>query len=99
MTVERLYRPAEVAELLGCSQWWVKEQARKRRVPFSWIGGSYRFTAEQVDEIVRLHEVLPTHGAPATNPIRRVTPIANGDAHPTGRLKARTPRRAARNAA
>ena len=38
------YRPADVARLLRCSQWWVKEQARHGRIPFSWIGGSYLFT-------------------------------------------------------
>lgn len=26
--VRPLYRPADVAKLLACSEWWVKEQAR-----------------------------------------------------------------------
>ena len=54
------YRPAEVAEMLRCSEWWVKEQARRRRVPFCWIGGGYLFTEEHVAAIVRLFEVRPT---------------------------------------
>ena len=37
------YRAAEVAEMLHCSEWWIKEQARKGRIPYSWIGGSYLF--------------------------------------------------------
>ena len=51
-----LYLPREVARLLKCSEWWVKEQARRRRVPFCWIAGGYRFTPDHVAEIVRLFE-------------------------------------------
>jgi excisionase family DNA binding protein len=60
------YRPAEVAKLLRCSEWWIKEQARRRRIPYAWIGGSYLFTAEHVNEIVRLFEIRPTGEAPMT---------------------------------
>lgn len=42
------YRAADVAERLHCSVWWVKEQARRRRIPYCWIGGSYRFTDEHI---------------------------------------------------
>jgi excisionase family DNA binding protein len=90
------YTPQEVAEMLRCSAWWVKEQARKRRIPFCWIGGGYRFTAEHLAEIARLFEVRPTAepGQPATRPagpVRRrpVTPDDGG----TVRLQARVPRR------
>ena len=54
-----LHRPADVAKMLQCSEWWVKEQARKRRIPFSLIGGSYRFTDEHVTEVIRLFEQHP----------------------------------------
>src|SRR4051812_4403275 len=90
------YRPAEVAAMLRCSEWWVKEQARKRRIPYSWIGGSYLFTQEHIAEIVRLFEVQPTvhtAGEPTTIPngpaMRRHTNDATG---PAVRLTARTPR-------
>jgi Helix-turn-helix domain len=93
-----LYRPAQVAKKLGCSEWWVKEQARQRRIPFSWIGGSYRFTDEHVVEIIRLFEVRPEHGGPAgsaagtsTTSKRPETPAA-----PVTRLRARSPRRTRR---
>ena len=100
MDPARLYRPAEVAELLGCSEWWVKEQARKRRIPYSRIGGSYRFTAEHVTEIVRLHEVQPAHTAPTGKPARRTPQLHVADAgQPTTGLRARPPRRTTRNAA
>jgi hypothetical protein len=96
------YRPAEVAAMLHCSQWWVKEQARRRRIPFCWIGGSYRFTAEHVAEIARLFEVRPIRPAdPVSTPVTAGPPVHSGhrgepadavDAGPTP-LRARTPRR------
>jgi hypothetical protein len=90
------YRPAEVATMLRCSEWWIKEQARKRRIPYSWIGGSYLFTDEHITEIVRLFEVRPVEvgelvdqpGAPA----RRSRTSSDGDA--PIRLQPRIPRRA-----
>lgn len=90
----RLYSLAEIATALGCSEWWVKEQARKRRIPFSWIGGSYRFTAEHLVEIIQTFEVRPKPGSPGTttsdpSPRRRTY----RPAPPTTRLQARPPRR------
>lgn len=89
------YRPNEVAKILRCSEWWVKEQARKRRIPFSWIGGRYLFTDEHVLEIVRLFETWPTREHVATvgshaipQPQRELSTV------PVVSLKARTPRRA-----
>ncbi|RKR89541.1 excisionase family DNA binding protein [Micromonospora pisi] len=90
-----LYRPAEVAKVLGCSEWWIREQARKRRIPFSWIGGSYRFTDGHLTEIIRLFEVRPTEAGPvsceqAQEPRARVPRAVQS----VTRLRARTPRRA-----
>src|SRR3954452_16910167 len=68
------YRPAEVARLLRCSEWWIKEQARRRRIPFCWIGGSYLFTEEHIAAIVRLFEGQPVEAvtsARSGGPARR----------------------------
>jgi hypothetical protein len=67
-------RPGEVAAILKCSEWWVKEQARRRRIPFSWIGGSYLFTRNHVAEIVALFETrpAPAHAATPAAPVRPV---------------------------
>jgi excisionase family DNA binding protein len=94
-----LLTPTEVAKALGCSEWWVKEQARKRRIPFAWIGGSYRFTHEHLAEIICLFEVRPSAGplppdAEATGVPRPRPSTVNP---PKTRLKARTPRRARRS--
>jgi len=89
------YRPAEVAALLRCSEWWVKEQARRRRIPYAWIGGSYLFTAEHIAEIVRRFEVQAADqpDAPA-KPGRTVRhrPDASEVGAPVS-LRARAPRR------
>jgi hypothetical protein len=86
-----------VAKALRCSEWWVKEQARRRRIPYCWIGGSYRFTADHLAEIVRLCEVRPTEQTgPADPPMRatgRNTSSAQ-DGHSPIVLRARPPRRA-----
>lgn len=94
-----VYLPRDIAKALHCSEWWVKEQARRGRIPFSKLGGSYRFTAEHFEEIMRVFESRPTENdssaatsaAPAQ---RRQTPPVTA---PVIRLKARTPRRAQRN--
>jgi len=96
------YRPAEVAAMLRCSEWWVKEQARRRRIPYSWIGGSYLFTQEHITEIVRLFEVQPVEaqgsGGERSMPRRR-RGMSTSDSNASVRLVARTPRRAREAAA
>jgi hypothetical protein len=89
------YRPAEVAALLRCSEWWVKEQARHRRIPYAWIGGSYLFTAAHVAEIVRRFEVQPVDNGATANVVRLPAPrpqAVDGGESPV-RLRARPPRR------
>jgi hypothetical protein len=91
-----LYRPADVAKMLQCSEWWIKEQARNRRIPYSWIGGSYRFTDDHVEEVIRLFEKRPEStgalpgGAAQLSTVRK-RQLSTGD---EAALRARTPRRA-----
>jgi hypothetical protein len=91
------YLAREVAAKLRCSEWWVKEQARNQRIPYSWIGGSYRFTAEHIRQIVALFERRPTGDPAASVPDQphacRPKPTPNGQ---VVRLTARRPRRARR---
>jgi hypothetical protein len=96
-----LYRPAEVAALLRCSEWWVKEQARRRRIPYIRAGGRYLFTAEHIAEIVRLCEVRPIDDPSivvTTTIPRSRTPEVEED-RAAVRLTARVPRRARRSEA
>ncbi|MDQ7910220.1 helix-turn-helix domain-containing protein [Phytohabitans sp. ZYX-F-186] len=90
------YRPAEVAQKLRCSEWWVKEQARNRRIPYRWIGGSYLFTDEDIAEILRLFKREPLAPVPSI-PTPRRSPEQPSDMEsrrPGFRLTARVPRRA-----
>jgi hypothetical protein len=91
-----LYLPRDVARILKCSEWWVKEQARKRRIPFCWIGGGYRFTPDHLAEIVRVFErktadaevvSMQTHRARRSGTARQPT-------NESAQLTARIPRRA-----
>jgi hypothetical protein len=88
------YRAVDVARLLHCSEWWVKEQARQRRIPFCWIGGSYLFTDDHITEIVRLFEVRPTEFTPAVSAPRVPRQRPATEAVPAIQLSARVPRRA-----
>ncbi|WP_419249124.1 helix-turn-helix domain-containing protein [Streptomyces luteogriseus] len=93
----RLYRPEEVAAVLGCSAWWVKDRARRRLIPFTRVGRAYRFTGEHLAEIIRMHEARPASpqqpsaAAPAPKaPTPRPSPRS---AVTPARLRARPPRR------
>ncbi|MFF1601908.1 helix-turn-helix domain-containing protein [Streptomyces mirabilis] len=94
----RLYVPEEVAAVLGCSAWWVKDRARRRLIPFTRVGRAYRFTGEHLAEIIRMHEARPAflqqHPAAARAPKLPTPQTSPPTAVPTARLRARSPRRA-----
>lgn len=98
-----VYLPCDVAKALHCSEWWVKEQARRGRIPFSRVGGRYRFTAEHFAEIMRIFESRPGNGRPAesSGTANAAAPAQRRQAArmtaPVTRLTARTPRRAERS--
>ena len=98
----RLHRPEDVAAVLGCSAWWVKDRARRRLIPYTRVGRAYRFTADHLAEIIRLNEkrpALPPQRHVPDVPSRRPVPEqrASQRAQPLpefARLRARPPRRA-----
>ena len=50
---EHTFSPEEVAQILGTSAWWVREQARSGRTAHLRVGkGRIRFTATQVATLV-----------------------------------------------
>lgn len=90
----RLLTPTEVARTLKCSEWWVKEQARRRRIPFTKAGGAYRFTIEHVHEIVHIFEQRPsTDQEPEAATGRRRRASVVEPVRPVVELRARRPRR------
>ncbi|MFD3561919.1 helix-turn-helix domain-containing protein [Streptomyces sp. NPDC058686] len=94
----RLYVPEEVAAVLGCSAWWVKDRARRRLIPFARVGRAYRFSGEHLAEIIRMHETRPAlpqqrAAAPAPSAKSPAPQSPSPSAAPTARLRARPPRR------
>lgn len=85
--MSRVYTAAQVAEQLQVKESWLRARCEGREVPFTMLGGSYRFTPEHVDAIVRQYEQTPASRRSATRA-----------ASPKGvtRLEARKPRGANR---
>ena len=55
----------EAAVILRVRRSWLERQAAARAIPFTMLGGAYRFTSGHLAEIVRLHENIPA-AAPET---------------------------------
>jgi excisionase family DNA binding protein len=49
----------EAAAILRVKPSWLERQAAARKIPFTMLGGSYRFTNEHLAAIVALHEKGP----------------------------------------
>lgn len=97
LALPHLYRPSEVAEALGCSEWWVKEQARRRRIPFTRVGGSYRFTAAHFVELVAVFEERPLRGLEGVPQVPAALPVRQDETVPKVQLRSKPPRRANRS--
>ncbi|OEU95526.1 excisionase [Streptomyces oceani] len=93
----RLHFPEDVAAVLGCSAWWVKDRARRRLIPFTRVGRAYRFTGEHLAEIIRMNEARPAtpqqQPAPTPAPQPATPRPSSPSAAPSQRLRARPPRR------
>lgn len=58
-----MHTAEEAARLLKVKRSWLERQAAARKIPFSMLGGSYRFSDRHLAEIIRLNEVVPAQGA------------------------------------
>ena len=54
-----LYTAEEAAEILRVKKSWLERQAAARKIPFTMLGRSYRFTSAHLSAIVRMHEQAP----------------------------------------
>lgn len=50
----------EAAAILRVRKSWLERQAACRKIPFTMLGGCYRFTEEHLVGIVRIFERTPT---------------------------------------
>jgi excisionase family DNA binding protein len=55
-----LYTAAEAAEILRVKRSWLERQAGARKIPFTMLGGAYRFTDGHLATIVQMHEKMPS---------------------------------------
>jgi excisionase family DNA binding protein len=75
--VPTLYTATEAAAILKVRQSWLERQAAARKIPFTLLGGCYRFTTAHLHDIVRIFEAgsagheLATHAAPSEPHQRR----------------------------
>jgi hypothetical protein len=95
-----LYTADEAAALLRVKPRWLKRQAATRKVPFTMLAGSYRFSARHLEEIMRMHENTPEREEPYTLPHRRTRRHRATDASDDGAAQLRPrpgPRRMARD--
>jgi len=51
-----LYTADEAALMLRVKPRWLKRQAAARKVPFTMLAGSYRFSDRHLEEITQMHE-------------------------------------------
>ena len=54
-----LYTTEEAAEILRVKKSWLERQAAARKIPFTMLGRSYRFTSAHLCAIVRMYEQAP----------------------------------------
>ena len=88
-----VYTLAEAAQLLRVRESWLERMAAARRIPFTMLGGSYRFTGDHLIQIVRMHESMPVAGASLPVPADRRRPRTTRDkAAPAGDMTPLRPR-------
>ena len=61
--IPTLYTAEEAAEILRVKKSWLERQAAARKIPFTMLGRSYRFTSAHLSAIVRMHEQAPAPSA------------------------------------
>ena len=78
-----MYTAEEVAEILRVKKSWLERQAAARKIPFTMLGGSYRFTFAHLAAIVQMHEEAPT--PPAETRCRGTSSRRSTGQDPVGR--------------
>ena len=64
----------EAAAILRVKPSWLERQAAARKIPFTMLGGTYRFTTDHLAAIVALHENRPAPPNDFTSEPRRRQP-------------------------
>jgi excisionase family DNA binding protein len=77
-----VYTTDEAAIILKVIADWLKRRAAARKIPFTMLGGSYRFSNAHLEAIIRLNEHLPADQAeqPKRERSRRAPRAGRGQA-------------------
>src|SRR5690348_17812910 len=89
-----LYTAAEAAEILRVKKSWLERQAAARKIPFTMLGGAYRFTDGHLAAIIQLHEMMPSPSSKTRDSrtrSRRIREPALPSVNGVGALRPRTP--------
>jgi len=78
-----MHTAEEAARLLKVKRSWLERQAAARKIPFSMLGGSYRFSDRHLAEIVRMNEVAPVPPAQETPQLARTLRKTRTDGEPS----------------
>ena len=93
-----VYTADEAAKILRVKKSWLERQAAVRKIPFSMLGGCYRFTDGDLADILRITRKSPREPEQPTAP-RRVPRPRSADPQVVTALRPRPrqtgPRRAA----
>jgi excisionase family DNA binding protein len=65
----------EAAAILRVRKSWLERQAAARKIPFTMLGGAYRFTNAHLAEIVRMNERIPVAGELRAERTRRMPQV------------------------
>lgn len=87
-----MHTAEEAARLLKVKRSWLERQAAARKIPFSMLGGSYRFSDRHLAEIVRMNEVAPVPPAPDTPQLARALRKSGTSGEPSATVAPLRPR-------
>jgi excisionase family DNA binding protein len=81
-----LYTAAEAAEVLKVKKSWLERQAAARKIPFTMLGGAYKFTDGHLAAIVQIFEMMPSPSGAARDSQSRRSPRSRkpAKAEPSG---------------
>ncbi len=87
-----MHTAEEAARLLKVKRSWLERQAAARKIPFSMLGGSYRFSDRHLAEIIRLNEVAPVPPARDVSGLERSRRSGRPSGEPAGTVAPLRPR-------
>ena len=79
-----LYTVAEAAEILKVKKSWLERQAAARKIPFTMLGGAYRFTDSHLAAVIQIHEMMPSRSGKAQDSRSRSRRARKPPATPSG---------------